>query len=239
MHNIEARVEILIRLASFDKIKCSYDPHCSNGDVTDGCEPKAVISAEKLRDYSEGPAETTKIATALINDSRMGQYVIAPQTWDCIWEELIVNGKGIKTVANRPGFVESDYNFSAEMLEQMLVEQDRLIAKYGGADWNGKATADRVVELIVEHRALIQIELNEVNSGVRKLTDRDFLGPKERRRRLKLKRETERDGVLRRQVESNKYFDKLERDEFTQKQRRRRHKRRLRKKVKSEPFTTS
>ena len=37
------------------------------------------------------------------------------------------------------------------------------------------------------HRALVQVELNEVNAGVRKLTDRDFLGPKERERRRLLK----------------------------------------------------
>jgi hypothetical protein len=41
----------------------SYDPHCDseNGDVTDGCAPVAVISAEKLRDYTNGPPETTKM----------------------------------------------------------------------------------------------------------------------------------------------------------------------------------
>lgn len=57
----------------------SYDPHCENGEVTNGCEPVAVISAEKLRDYSAGPAETAAIANVLHNDQRMGQYVIAEE----------------------------------------------------------------------------------------------------------------------------------------------------------------
>ena len=164
----------------------SYDPHCINGDVTDGCEPVDVISAEKLRDYTEGPAETARIANVLLNDARTGQYVIAQEAWDCIWEELIQNGKGARTIFDRPGFVEEDYNFSAEMLQEMIREQNRLVTKYSGSEWDGNDNADQIVQLIVEHRAKVQTELNEVNSGVRKLTDRDFLGPKERARRRKL-----------------------------------------------------
>jgi len=193
----------------------SYDPHCENGDVTDGCEPVAVISAEKLRDYTEGPAETAVIANVLKNDDRTGQFVIAQEAWDCIWEELIVNGKGLKTVYDRPGFNEDDYNFSEEMLSEMVTELDRLIDKYGGSEWSGKATANRVVELLVEHRALIQVELNEVVSGVRKLRDNDFLGAKERQRRKELKsEENERNGVvdaLQEQKDHSGFFQAMER----------------------------
>ena len=157
----------------------SFDPHCMNGDVSDGCEPVAVISAEKLRDYTEGPPETTKIANVLMNDARTGQYVIAQEAWDCIWEELIQNGKGLKTVYDRPG-QEQEYSFSAEMLQAMIDELTRLIDKYGGSEWNTKETANRIVELLTEHRTLIQAELVDVQLGLRKLTDNDFLGPKER-----------------------------------------------------------
>ena len=163
----------------------SYDPHCINGEVTDGCEPVAVISAEKLQDYTEGPAETARIANVLLNDERTGQYVIAEEAWSCIWQELIVYKKGLKTVSDRPN-TEVDFNFSGEMLEEMILELSRLITKYSGPDWNAKETANRVVDLLIEHRALIQTELNEVNSGARKLTDKDFLGPKERARRMNL-----------------------------------------------------
>jgi len=196
----------------------SYDPHCTNGDISGGCQPVAIISAEKLRDYTDGPAETALIASVLNNDDRTGQYVIAQNAWDCIWEELIENGKGLKTVADRPGFNEQDYNFSAEMLEGMLFELDRLIDKYSGPEWNATATsntmtnAKRVVELLVEHRNLIQIELNEVNSGVRKLADKDFLGPIERARRRKSK--WEEDGMTdsdndHRTQEHFEYFNKV------------------------------
>lgn len=166
----------------------SYDPMCSQ--VTEGCEPVAVISAENLRDYSLGPAETTQIANVLMRDSRIGSYVIEPETWNCIWSELIQNGKGLKTVYDRPGFVESDYSFSAEMLEEMIHELDRLIGKYSASPWNSKTTANKLVSLLSEHRVLVQQELDEVSTGRRILTERDFLGPKERKLMAERKRET-------------------------------------------------
>ena len=169
----------------------SYDPHCANGDVSGGCEPVAVLSAEKLIDPTVGPAETTKIANILKNDSRTGQYVIASGTWNCIWEEMIQNHKGLKTMYDRPGSAQGGPNFSSEMLTAMITELNRLITKYSGTGWNSKASANRVVSLLTEHRSLIQTELEEVNSGRRVLTERDFLGPKEReaRRLAKLKKE--------------------------------------------------
>ena len=66
------------------------------------------------------------------------------------------------------------------MLQAMIIELTRLITKYDSPEWNTKETANRIVSLITEHLALIQIELDEVNSGARTLTERDFLGPKER-----------------------------------------------------------
>lgn len=60
------------------------DPHCENGDITSGCEPVAIISAEKLTSPSEGKAETTAIANALMNDERMANYVISPQAVSCL-----------------------------------------------------------------------------------------------------------------------------------------------------------
>jgi hypothetical protein len=121
------------------------------------------------------------------DNAGMGQYVIDQEAWDCIWTELIVNKKGLKTVYDRPGYGSEDtYSFSSEMLQAMIIELTRLINKYDGPEWNTKDTANRIVSLLTEHRALIQIELAEVNSGARTLTERDFLGPKEQElRRLK------------------------------------------------------
>eukprot|EP00574_Skeletonema_japonicum_P009973 CAMPEP_0201719490 /NCGR_PEP_ID=MMETSP0593-20130828/4665_1 /ASSEMBLY_ACC=CAM_ASM_000672 /TAXON_ID=267983 /ORGANISM="Skeletonema japonicum, Strain CCMP2506" /LENGTH=504 /DNA_ID=CAMNT_0048209933 /DNA_START=111 /DNA_END=1625 /DNA_ORIENTATION=+ len=162
----------------------AYDPNCAT--ITEGCEPVAVISAENLRDYSRGPAETALIGNVLNRDSRIGEHVIEQETWDCIWSELIENGKGLKTVYDRPGFVESDYNFSAEMLQEMIKELDRLIAKYGASPWSSKTTANKLVSLLSEHRVLIQEELDDVLAGRRVLAEKDFLGPEERERLRKL-----------------------------------------------------
>jgi hypothetical protein len=163
----------------------SYDPHCTNGDVSGGCLPVAVISAEKLLDHSEGPAETARIANALLNNPKMSPYVIGSEAWECIWSELIIKGKGAKTVVDRPStpYTEADYNFSAEMLEEMLVELDRLLTKYDSTDWISSDIAIRLVELLTWHRGLIQTELDELNSGRRNLSANDFLGPKERKKR--------------------------------------------------------
>lgn len=163
----------------------TYYSRCADGDVSDGCEPVAVISAENLRSMS-GSSETVKIANILLADSRTGQYVIDEEAWDCVWEELIVRGKGLKTVYDRPGFVENDYDFSKEMLEEMISQLSRLITKYSGPDWNTKETANRIVELLIEHRALIQAEHDNAPDD-RMLKDTDFLGPKERKRRRQMK----------------------------------------------------
>ena len=153
-----------------------YDPHCTNGDVTSGCEPVAVLSADKLLDPTQGPLETARIANILLTDSRTGQYVIASEAWNCIWEEMIQNHKGLNVTADRPNYDLYDYNFSSEMLDAMIAELDRLISKYGSPQYVVKPTANRIVELLVEHRAALQVELSEVNTGVRMLSERDFLG---------------------------------------------------------------
>mmetsp|Transcript_17720 Transcript_17720/g.38284 ORF Transcript_17720/g.38284 Transcript_17720/m.38284 type:complete len:549 (+) Transcript_17720:92-1738(+) len=204
----------------------SYDTHCANGDISDGCEPVAIISADKLLDYTDGPAETSAIASALTNDARTGQYVIAPEAWDCIWEELIQNKKGPRIISDRPGYSAISglvgYNFSAEMVEGMLAELDRLIAKYGGAEWNTKQTANRLVEILTEHRALIQVELDQVNSGERRLREKDFLGPQERRRRHLLKSPEKTDGesdVAPERKKHTRYFIALEQKRFENKRR--------------------
>lgn len=172
-------------------IVASYDPHCANNDIANGCEPVAVISAEKLRDLSYGPAETLAIANVLIDRPGISEYLIDDEAWNCIWEELIPNGKGNRMVIDREGYVEEDYNFSGEMLQEMVYELDRLITKYSSTYWSSKSTATRLVQLLMEHRALIQMEFNDVNSGARTLTDRDFLGPRERELRRRLKAEQE------------------------------------------------
>ena len=68
----------------------------------------------------------------------------------------------------------------------MITELNRLITKYDAPPWNTKITANKLVSLLTEHRALIQEELDDVLMGRRLLKEKDFLGSKERERRRKL-----------------------------------------------------
>ena len=124
-----------------------------------------------------------------------------------VWSELIENGKGLKTVFDRPGFVESDYNFSAEMLSEMIEELDRLISKYGSSPWNTKITANKLVSLLSEHRVLIQEELDDVLAGRRLLSEKDFLGPEEREKRKLTAGEASKEG----QKDYSLYFFDMDR----------------------------
>eukprot|EP00804_Cyclotella_cryptica_P014284 CCRYP_018659-RA/>CCRYP_018659-RA protein AED:0.19 eAED:0.19 QI:0/-1/0/1/-1/1/1/0/184 len=115
----------------------------------------------------------------------MSPYVVDAEAWDCIWAELIVHRKGARTVVDRPNtpYTEADYNFSSEMLDAMITELDRLITKYSSSEWSSLGTANRIVDLVSWHRGLTQAELDEMNSGRRKLSAKDFLGPTEREKR--------------------------------------------------------
>lgn len=99
----------------------SYDPNCMTR-VTGGCEPIQIISAEKLVETETGPAENVKIAKTIEGKPGIGEYLIDASVWECIWTELIVNKKGLKTFVDREGLTERNYSFSEEMLEEMLLE---------------------------------------------------------------------------------------------------------------------
>ena len=159
----------------------SYDPHCIHHMGT-SCKPVAVISAEKLVDHKTGRAESRKLAEILQSNPGYEDWLIEEEAWECIWEELILKKKGLKTFIDREGVEERDYNFSAEMLTKMIEELTRLITKYGAnGGYKNLSTAQYLVQLLKEHRALIQIELSEVLSGARKLKNTDFLGPAARK----------------------------------------------------------
>jgi hypothetical protein len=160
----------------------TYDPHCLN-DVSGGCHPVQVISAERLVKAETGPAEARKIALVM-NHTGIAEYVLDEEVWQCIWTELIVNKKGLKTFIDREGLEERDYSFSEQMLADMINELDRLITKYRSEMWYWRQTSRDLVDLFEEHRELIQTEYDEVvAAGGRALKQEDFLGPTERMKR--------------------------------------------------------
>ncbi len=159
----------------------SYDPHCVY-DVSGGCLPVKIISAERLVQTNNGFNETRRIAEVLLNHEGMAEWVIEEKAWDCIWTELIINKKGLKTFIDRP-LGEYDYKFSEEMLEAMIMELDRLIDKYSSGDWIVLEIASDLVHLLGQHRAMIQKELDEILNGNMEFNEFDFLGTLERRKR--------------------------------------------------------
>mmetsp|Transcript_32752 Transcript_32752/g.43667 ORF Transcript_32752/g.43667 Transcript_32752/m.43667 type:complete len:407 (-) Transcript_32752:106-1326(-) len=136
-------------------VEPSYDPNCAL--VSNGCEPVKVISAERLVDIQQGPAVGLEIANVL--EGREGMSVIEPEARGCIWRELIVNKKGLKTFIDRDGYGESDYSFTQEQLQKMVTELTRLINKYGSFPWDTKETAQTLVDLLTDHRNLISADL--------------------------------------------------------------------------------
>eukprot|EP00553_Chaetoceros_curvisetus_P014523 CAMPEP_0204643934 /NCGR_PEP_ID=MMETSP0718-20130828/1087_1 /ASSEMBLY_ACC=CAM_ASM_000674 /TAXON_ID=230516 /ORGANISM="Chaetoceros curvisetus" /LENGTH=333 /DNA_ID=CAMNT_0051665317 /DNA_START=1 /DNA_END=1005 /DNA_ORIENTATION=+ len=196
----------------------NYDDLCVSS-VTNGCQPVKVISAEKLVQHDTGPAENRKIAEVLLNHEGMAEYVIEEVAWECIWTELIVNHKGLKTFIDRPNYSEEDYNFSAEMLELMIAQLDRLITKYSAPEWIILEISQDLVALLDEHRTLIQEELTEVLNGTRKLSNNDFLGPREREKQKAKKRaqsiheqmDSLRNKSRQSEQDHSEYFEKLDR----------------------------
>ena len=156
----------------------SYDTHCEL--ITGGCVPTTIVSADRLCEEATGPTENRKIAQALLN--KQGYEALIPEDgWECIWRELLIQKKGMKTFVDR----EHDrpaglYNFSEEFLSAMIAELDRLIDKYDviPGDLN-----EILVTILREDRTNIQEELDDLLAGRRKLKVNDFLGPKERAKR--------------------------------------------------------
>lgn len=141
-----------------------------------------MISAERLVDPSTGPEEAAKLARAIQDKPGISDYLIEEDKWSCIWEELILNKKGAKTFLDRKDIDPDEYNFSEEMLDEMIHEVDRLINKYSNAEWQVKPTAQDLVSALQEHKVALLEELIEVQSGERVLKINDFLGPKTRRK---------------------------------------------------------
>lgn len=163
-------------------VESSYDPNCLDENVSDGCHPMAIISAERLQTAGWGASETRKIAKVLDGKRGISDYLIDEDAWDCIWEELIVNKKGVKTFIDREGIEERDYNFSALMLQDMVTELERLITKHSEPEWFWRETSRSLVGLLQEHKVLLEEELQDVLDGTRQLKPDDFLGAESRKK---------------------------------------------------------
>merc|ERR1712157_277934 len=135
-----------------------YDPRCLY-DMRGSCEPALVVSTENILDSVKGPLELLKIAQAL--DSKQGINVIHHDALPCIWEELMINGKGLRTMRDRTG-ESSLFKFKLEHLHEMISELTRLKTKYSGPEWISKQTAQHLISILNEY---ILDVTSEIESG--------------------------------------------------------------------------
>lgn len=129
-----------------------YDPMCAT--IDQGCYPVRIISAEKLVVPETGPAEGRKIAELIHGKEGFDEWMIDEEAWQCIWTELIINKRGLKTFVDRDGLREESYDFSFEMFNEMWYELERLITKYG--DGTDQVSID-LVALLREHQDTLGI----------------------------------------------------------------------------------
>lgn len=73
------------------------------------------------------------------------------------------------------------------------------------------------MELLTSHRDVIQVEEDELYSGRRVLTTKDFLGPKEREKIRLARRGSSKDDVLKKP--NMRYFDERARERLAEKRR--------------------
>uniref|UniRef100_A0A7S2IES7 Uncharacterized protein n=1 Tax=Helicotheca tamesis TaxID=374047 RepID=A0A7S2IES7_9STRA len=135
-------------------VEPTIDPNCEK--ITNGCTPAKVISAEKLVDHQAGPQVALDIAKLI--EGKAGMNVIGAEARGCIWRELVINKKGHKTKVDRTGYGETEYSFTADQLDAMLAELERLIGKYSNDPWDTNEVAGSLVLLLEEHRGEIQTE---------------------------------------------------------------------------------
>jgi len=194
----EAAYDLVVGNATI--VRPSYDPNCVD-KVSGGCKPIQIISAENLIDHTFGPVENRKLAKALEGKHGIDEYLIDESIWECIWTELIISKKGMKTFVDSDGITKRDYNFSSEILEKMMHELDRLLTKYStdiAPDyWFSKHASKDLVELLKAHKKSVKDEYDEVKLGGRKLTSNDFLGPRERERRTRTRKLRMLEAILR------------------------------------------
>ena len=78
----------------------------------------------------------------------------------CVWEELGIRKKVLKTYVYREGYGDYEYTFTEEHLQVILDKLSRIISKYSSTDWSSNDTAQDLVSIITLHQSLIQNELD-------------------------------------------------------------------------------
>jgi len=124
------------------------------------CDPKAVISYEKLRNTETGPDEAKKIADLL--DGKLGMNVLDEEARPCIWQ------KTMEEPSKAPNDDSRDSDETNHRLEypftkqQMLLIEEKVIeckTKYSGAKWISNPLAQDIVRNMDEYYLDIHSEI--------------------------------------------------------------------------------
>mmetsp|Transcript_44592 Transcript_44592/g.65595 ORF Transcript_44592/g.65595 Transcript_44592/m.65595 type:complete len:418 (-) Transcript_44592:214-1467(-) len=128
------------------------DEHCISD--MNGCYPQTVISYERLRNETTGPAELNKVAKVL--EGKTGMTVIEEEARECVWNEVMnVDNPLISPRNEDRGGSSLDYGYTPA---QMLLIRDKLIEyrdKYSSGTWVNNPLAKDLVSYFVEY--LIQV----------------------------------------------------------------------------------
>ncbi len=81
------------------------------------------------------------------------------KAWECIWNELIVEKKGIKTFLDRDTLDYGAYTYSFELKNEMWHQINRLIEKYEVKD---DQVAIDLVNILKGHRCSLYLDLCDI-----------------------------------------------------------------------------
>lgn len=155
-------------------IEISYDEVC-DPSVTADCKAKIVISAERFMANETGKIENAKLGRLLNETAGVSDYLVNETAWDCIWDNLIGNNPDGESPGEADGYIDyrhrddietRSHRVSTRHLTKMTMQLTRLINKYSsldtetGIDWTISEQAQFLVEILTEHRAEIQDELD-------------------------------------------------------------------------------
>lgn len=136
---------------------CTYDMVDSDG-LAQGCQPRKVISFERLLDHTTGPAEGAKLAAALENNLNVD--LIAEEARECIWRELIVRDVAdVRHNRRDQAAPIEDFMFTLPQMNAIVAQLDRMLAKYTQGAWLTTPTAQDLVSNLQEYKFEVENDI--------------------------------------------------------------------------------
>ena len=146
------QAELLAEQEFLGEVSPVIHDHCKN-DMKN-CKPVAIASYEKIIDPETGPSEAARFAAAI--EGKVGLNIIAEDARECVWRELVINGKGsLNTYRDRDGNGpdESEYRFTLDQMYKIQDEITRMREKYSTGDWVNDPIALSLVEYLDSYSA--------------------------------------------------------------------------------------